>query len=151
MRELLEPPLRAACHELVKETLWQTPNPLSIRDIVDEEQINCTSEGYLRLAKIEATCLAAHGLDPNIITRIVQFLAREYAISSMKDDLIWFGWTINALVSLLVAIHGASSDSLSLLRDLEDIARARQGVANGSLGSWKKTNTDGQNRPGRSQ
>jgi len=126
MKDLHENALRTACRAVVQETLWQNPDPRSVRDIVDEDQIARTLEGYFFLARQEADCLAGHNLDPNIVTRAVLFLAEEYAISPMKDDLLWFGWTLNALVSLVIATRVTSRGSPAFLSDLKQMIPIHQ-------------------------
>lgn len=82
--------LREACRTVVKATLWQTPEPRDISDIIDSDQIERTVEAYYLEAEQRANELAECGNDPNFMTRAVLYLAHEHAIPPMKEDTRWF-------------------------------------------------------------
>jgi len=119
--------LRAACREVAKSTLWQTPEPYDIRDIIDSDQIAATVEAYVTEATQRAQELAEEGHDPNIVTRAVVYLAHEHAIPPMKDDVHWFRDALDVLVRLVSPISHPSRAAALFLEDLDSaIRRYRQ-------------------------
>jgi len=115
--------LHAACREVAKSTLWQTPEPYDIRDIIDSDQIAGTVEAYLAEARQRAHDLAEEGYDPNIVTRAVEYLAHEHAIPPMKDDVRWFRDALDVLVRLVSPISHPRRGAELFMHDLDSAIR----------------------------
>lgn len=111
--------LRAACQEVAKSTLWQTPEPYDICDIIDSDQITRTVEAYVAEARQRAHDLAEEGHDPNIVTRAVVYLAYEHAIPPMKDDVHWFRDTLDVLVRLVSPLSHPNRAAALFMEDLD--------------------------------
>jgi hypothetical protein len=125
--------LRDACREVAKSTLWQTPEPYDIDDIIDSDQIAGTVEAYVAEAKQRAQDLAEGGHDPNIVTRAVVYLAHEHAIPPMKDDVRWFRDALDLLVRLVSPLSHPSRAAASFMEDLDAAGRRyRQEADEGS-------------------
>ncbi len=115
--------LRDACREVAKATLWQTPEPYAIGDIIDSDQIARTVEAYFAEARQRAQDLAEEGHDPNIVTRAVVYLAHEHAIPPMKDGVRWFQDALDVLVRLVSPITHPRRAAAFFMEDLEQAVR----------------------------
>jgi len=115
--------LRRACREVAKSTLWQTPEPYDINDIIGSDQIDRTIQAYFAEAEQRAADLAEANQDPNIVTRAVLYLAVEHAIPPMKDDLRWFEDSLDVLLRLVNPITFPAKDGVPFMADVEDAAR----------------------------
>ena len=111
--------LMEACRELARCTLWQTPDPYSVLDIIDEVQIGRTIAGYLAEATLQAGPILGQGSDPNVVTRAVRFLAYEVAMPPMKDDQYWFSVALTVLLALVHPTSPPSQDGAAFMADLE--------------------------------
>jgi len=118
--ELNKEALLEACKELVKYTLWQTPEPQHISDIIDTEQIKKTTQKYFEEALSHVEFIIEHKRDPNLITRAVLYLSQAHAIPPMKEDLTWFSNMLEAVIELACpnAIH--SKETAQFLYDIEE-------------------------------
>lgn len=118
--ELNKEALFEACKELVKHTLWQTPEPQDISDIIDTEQIKKTIQKYLEEALRHVEFIVEQKRDPNLITRAVLYLSQAHAIPPMKEDLTWFSNMLEAVIELACpnAIH--SKETAQFLYDIEE-------------------------------
>ena len=120
--------LRRVCEEVAKSTMWQTPAPQNVGDIISSDEIESTISGYCESAAREAELLAQAGEDPNLVISAVDYLACYHALPPMRDDQRWFR---EALFTLLVlarpSITGAEpSDHPFLEEILKGVAEARQ-------------------------
>lgn len=115
--------LREACRTVAKATLWQTPRPRDISDIIDSDQIERTFQAYYVEAEQRANELAEAGHDPNFVTRAVLYLAHEHAIPPMKEDTRWFQEALEVLVRLISPITVAEGRMSAFMRDIERAAR----------------------------
>ena len=119
--------LRAACREVAKTTLWQTPEPYDIGDIVDSDQIARTVEAYVAEARERARDLEEEGHNPNIVTRAVVYLAHEHAIPPMKDDVRWFKDSLDVLVRLVSPLNPPNRTAALFMQDLDaEVRRYRR-------------------------
>ena len=101
-------------------TLWQTPEPFDIGDIIDSDEIARTVEAYFAEARQQAEDLAEAGHDPNIVTRAVVYLAHEHAIPPMRDDVRWFRDALDVLVRLLNPLSHPIQAAALFMEDLEE-------------------------------
>ena len=120
--------LRRVCEEVAKSTMWQTPAPRNLGDIISSDEIEETIRGYFESASREAELLAQAGEDPNIVISAVDYLACYHAIPPMRDDQRWFR---EALFTLLVLARpsitgGEPSDHPFLDEVLRGVAEARR-------------------------
>ena len=121
--------LRQACREVVRHTLWQTPSPQNIDDIVDTDQIVNLAGGYFEEALVHLEYVEEQGRDPNLIVRAVAYLAQGHAIPPMREDLSWFRNRLEALIELAVPNSGYTADSIAFFADVrEGLAEAEQHV-----------------------
>jgi hypothetical protein len=127
--------LRAACKEVAKSTLWQTPEPYDIRDVIDTDQIKGTVEGYLTEARQRAHDLEEEGHDPNIVTRAVVYLAHEHALPPMKDEVGWFRDALDVLLRLVNPLSPPSRAAALFMQDLDAAARRYRQEADEGSGS----------------
>lgn len=110
--------LERACREVVRSTLWQTPNPQDIHDIVDADQIARLTAAYVEEALWHLDFVEGTGRDPNLITRAVRYLAATHAIPPMGEDLAWFHYMLQALVELACPNTGQNRESAAFLADI---------------------------------
>ena len=123
--------LREACRMVAKATLWQTPEPRDISEIIDTDQIERTVEAYYLGAEQRANELAEDGHDPNFVTRAVLYLAHEHAIPPMKEDTRWFQEALDVFVRLISPITVPDGRMTAFMRDIERAAcRYRREAAN---------------------
>ncbi len=113
--------LYEACKKVVGQTLWQTPNPQDISDIIDTDQINTTAKKYFNEALRHVEFIVEQGRDPNLITRAISYLSQSNAIPPMKEDLKWFSNMLEALIELACpnVIHD-SEETTKFLFDIEE-------------------------------
>jgi len=99
-KKLNKSALLEACEKVANQTLWQTPHPQDISDIIDFEQRNMLAQKYFEKALQHVEFITGQERDPNLITRAVVYLAYSHAIPPMKDDLSWFNDMLEALIEL---------------------------------------------------
>ena len=99
-KKLNKSALLEACEKVANQTLWQTPQPQDISDIIDFEQRNMLAQKYFEKALQHVEFITGQERDPNLITRAVVYLAYSHAIPPMKDDLSWFNDMLEALIEL---------------------------------------------------
>ena len=119
--------LYKVCEEVARTTMWVTPAPHSLQDIITSEEIKATIAGYFEGAVREAEFLTAAGEDPNLVISAIDYLAAHHAIAPMQDDQ---GWLREALHTVLVmarpAITGAEPSNHAFLDEvLQGIAEAK--------------------------
>lgn len=115
--------LRVVCQEVAQSTLWQTPEPYDIGDVIDSDQIARTVEAYVSEATQQADDLAEAGHDPNIVTRAIVYLAHEHAIAPMKDDVRWFRDALDVLIRLVNPLSPPRRPAALLMDDLDAAVR----------------------------
>ena len=116
--------LLSACKEVARATLWQTPEPFELRDIVDTDQIAATVQAYFDEAVRQADSVAEQGGDPNLVMRAVLYLAHEHAIPPMKDDVTWFEDHLDVLLRLVFPITEPAENAARFMKDVEAAAKA---------------------------
>ena len=93
--------LYEACKKVAIHTLWQTPEPYDLSDIIDTEQIEKTVQGYFKEALFYEEFVIEQNKDPNLITRAVLYLSESHAVPPMKEDLTWFKNMLEVLIELV--------------------------------------------------
>jgi hypothetical protein len=111
--------LAKACREVARVTLWQTPQPYTPADIIDTTQIENTLRGYQSEAEHQAMLITESGGDPNVVTRAVKYIAHEYAMPPVKDDVEWFRHTLDVLCQLIYPTAAPSEDGVLFMADVE--------------------------------
>ena len=115
---LNERKLEAACKQVVLATLWQSPNPRCLDDIITSEQRDSTLSAYVDVAKDQARYLPKYDEDPNVVTRAVRYLAHEHAIPPMKDNVEWFRDSLEVLIRLVLPNAEATPEAAAFMHDL---------------------------------
>lgn len=123
MKKLDERALLTACREVSRSTLWQTLKPMTIDDVIDSGQIERTVHAYFEEAKRHAAWVEEQGLDPNLVTRAVLYLAHEHAIPPMKDDVHWFRDALDVLVRLICPNSVPTREAALFMDDLKEATR----------------------------
>lgn len=108
-----------ACKKVASQTLWQTPYPQDISDIIDSEQINKTIQGYFEEALHHVEFIVEQKRDPNLITRAILYLSQSHAIPPMKEDLTWFNNALEVLIELACPNVMHSKETSQFLYDIE--------------------------------
>ncbi|MCL5772341.1 MAG: hypothetical protein M1479_08730 [Actinobacteria bacterium] len=109
-----------ACKEVAGQTLWQTPNPQDISDIIDSDQINKAIKGYFEEALHYVEFIVGQNRDPNLITRAILYLSQAHAIPPMKDDLTWFHYSLDVLIELACPNTIHPKETSQFLYDIEE-------------------------------
>ncbi len=108
-----------ACKKAADQTLWQTPSPNDISDIIDSEQVNKTTLGYYKEALFYEEFVVDQKQDPNLITRAVLYLSHSHAIPPRKEDLAWFKYMLEVLIELACPNVIHSKETSQFLFDIE--------------------------------
>ena len=125
-----------ACKKVASQTLWQTPNPIDITDIIDSEQIKQTTQKYFEEALRHVEFITEQKRDPNLITRAVLYLSESHAMPPMKEDITWFSNMLEALIELACPNVIHSGKSAEFLYDVEDgIEKIRDGSESATSGT----------------
>ncbi len=123
--------LHEACKEVVKNTLWQTPEPVDINDIIDTNQIEQTVKSYFEIAMSHVESVKEAGRNPNLITRAVRHLAQAHAIPPMKDDIEWFKERLETLIELACPNCIHTKKSIEFFKDIEQCIKDSRNDING--------------------
>ena len=89
----------AICRKMVEHTMWNTPDPQSLNDIIDSSEREYVAHKYYNAAINELEFLKAGNDDPEILIRAVQYLSR-HAIPPMHDSIHWFREGLHILLEL---------------------------------------------------
>jgi len=111
--------LMEACKKVASGTLWQTPRPHDLGDIIDSEQKKKTIQKYYDIAIDCLEYFEDSDEDPNIITQAVLYLAHSEAIPPMKDDTGWFFDMLRVLMNIIVPDTYHCEESIQFLNDLK--------------------------------
>lgn len=95
----LEERLMAICRKMVEHTMWNTPDPQSLNDIIDSSEREYVAHKYYDAAINELEFLKAGNDDPEILIRAVQYLS-WHAIPPMHDSIHWFREGLHILLEL---------------------------------------------------
>jgi hypothetical protein len=112
--------LRKACRDVADSTLWQTPKPVDISDIIDTDQIAQTTQDYFDEAMRHVEYVDHFGRDPNLVVRAVRYLAHAHAIPPMKQDLTWFRNMLEAAIELACPNSIHTPESAEFFDDIEE-------------------------------
>lgn len=108
-----------ACKKVASQTLWQTPNPRDISDIIDSDQINKTTQEYFKEALKYVDFIVEQKQDPNLIIRAILYLSQSHAIPPMKKDLVWFENMLEVLIELACPNVEHLKETSQFLYDIE--------------------------------
>ena len=112
--------LYEACKKVANSTLWQTPKPHDLSDIIDTEQIEKAIQGYFKEALFYEEFVIEQNKDPNLITRAVLYLSESHAVPPMKEDLTWFKNMLEVLIELVCPNVVHSEEIPQFLYDIEN-------------------------------
>ena len=84
---------------MAEHTMWNTPEPQSLNDIIDSSERENVAQKYYDAAINELEFLKAGNDDPEILIRAVQYLSR-HAIPPMHDSIHWFREGLHILLEL---------------------------------------------------
>jgi hypothetical protein len=91
--------LEKACRRVADNTMWNTPNPKGMSDIITSEEVEDVVARYFKCASETANCVREVGGDPNLVVRAVDYLA-GLAIPPIKDDMRWFRESLSTIAEL---------------------------------------------------
>ena len=100
MTKLNTKALRKACEAVARNTMWVTPNPRDMDDIITSTEIEEVIVGYCEAARRVAWQLSEAKEDPNLVLSAIDYLASFHAIPPMRDDRRWFAEALYTLVVL---------------------------------------------------
>ena len=109
-----------ACKKVANNTLWQTPSPNKLSDIIDSEQKQKTIQKYFEESLNYVDFIVEQKRDPNLITRAVLYLSQSQAIPPLKDDIEWFSNILAALVELACPNVILTKETIIFLYDIEE-------------------------------
>ena len=66
--------LEDACAAVARVTLWQTPKPRDLSDIITREEIEAATQSYIAEALENVDFVVRMGRDPNLVIRAVRYL-----------------------------------------------------------------------------
>lgn len=92
--------LEQVCRSVAKITMWQTPKPSTMEDIITADDVDQVVSNYMQIAKFLSDSLKEIGEDPNIVVIAVDFLALTKADAAMRSDGEWFYESLFALLLL---------------------------------------------------
>ncbi len=120
--------LRKACEAVAQNTMWVTPRPRGMEDIITTSEIKAVIDAYCESAKKEAWLLSEAQEDPNLVLSAIDYLATFHAIPPMRDDHRWFSEALHTLIVLArPSITGADpSDHPFLDEILQGLAEAKR-------------------------
>ncbi len=129
MESLDKAALRSVCIDVAKTTMWQTPHPKNVRDIITSDEIEECVGRYFEIAIDKADLLVAAGEDPNLVICAIDYLSTFYAIPPMRDDQHWFREALSALLVLArPSITGFQPSNHPFLDEImRGIAEAKKG------------------------
>ena len=114
------------CKKVAGQTLWQTPRPINVTDIVDSEQIKQTTQKYFEEALRHVEFITEQKRDPNLITRAVLYLSEHHAIPPMKENITWFSNMLEVLIELACPNVIDSEKPAPFLYDIEEAIKESQ-------------------------
>ncbi len=128
-KRLNEKALKRACLQVADNVLWEKgPRPI--------EPIQNLAEKFFEIAKEKEKYLVDGGRDPNMLTRIVRYLAYQHAIPPMRDDIWWFYQSLHILVNLVDPISPPRRIDDQLYSEIQEgVAEARSSFARKSKSS----------------
>jgi hypothetical protein len=116
------------CQAVAASTMWVTPRPQGIEDIITTSEIKAVVDAYYESAKREAWLLEEAQEDPNLVLSAINYLAAFHAIPPMRDDHRWFSEALHTLLVLArPSITGADpSDHPFLDEILQGLAESKR-------------------------
>ena len=112
--------LLKACKKVANNTLWQTPSPNNLSDIIDSDQKQKTIQKYFEESLNYVDFIVEQKRDPNLITRAVLYLSQSQAIPPMKDDIEWFNNMLAALVEIACPNVKLTKETIVFFYDIEE-------------------------------
>jgi hypothetical protein len=92
--------LEAACRRVSQGTISIADTPENLDDIVTTQEIEELIEGYMHFATAMAESVELNGGDPNLIIRLVDYMAYRVAIPAFGQDVLWFRNCLGVLAEL---------------------------------------------------
>ena len=100
-------------------TIAITDAPENLDDIVTSQEIEEMIEGYLHFATAFAESVELNEGDPNLIVRLVDYIAYRIATPAYGQDVLWFRNVLGALAELACpGMWGMPPDDYPALADL---------------------------------
>lgn len=91
--------LEKACRRVADSTMWNTPNPKGISDIITSAEVEEVVARYFKFASATAKDVREVGGDPNLVVRAVDYLA-GLAVPPIRDDMRWFRESLRTITEL---------------------------------------------------
>lgn len=91
--------LMIECRKIAEHTMWNTPTPKSLNDIIDSSERETVAQKYYDAAINELEYIKAGNDDPEILIRAVKYLI-VHAIPPMRDSTNWFREGLHILIEL---------------------------------------------------
>ncbi|MEY4939188.1 MAG: hypothetical protein RIQ93_923, partial [Verrucomicrobiota bacterium] len=82
--------LATACRRVSEATVSIPDAPETLEDIVTTKEIEELRAGYMHFATGLAEAVEFHGGDPNLIVRLVNYIAHRIATPAYGQDVLWF-------------------------------------------------------------
>ena len=89
------------------------------RNSVDETIAKASVELYMDIALRYEAYLIDQGRDPNIITRVVNYVAHKHVIPPMEGNVESFSTALEVLMELVCPNSAVSSDQEQFFKDIE--------------------------------
>ncbi len=111
--------LEAACRRVSQATIAIADAPENLDDIVTTQEIEEMIEGYMHFATAFAESVEMNDGDPNLIVRLVDYIAYRIATPAYGQDVLWFRNVLGALAELACpGMWGMPPDNYPALADL---------------------------------
>lgn len=107
--------LMGECRRIVEHTMWNTPHPKSLDDIIDSSEREAVAQKYYDTAINELEFIKAGNDDPEILIRAVQYL-NVHAIPPMRDSTHWFREGLHILLELACPSSGGGAQIFEDIR-----------------------------------
>jgi hypothetical protein len=112
----------AECRLIAENTMWNTPTPRGIEDIIDADEREKVAQTYFQEAVKEIAYVQGCGQDPEIVLRAVSYLS-IHAIPPQRESTSWFREGLHTLLVLACPFAGVPPGGQPFF---EDIRRGMQ-------------------------
>ena len=92
------------CRRIAESTMWNSPHPESIDDIVDSDEREAVAQAYYKAA-IEQLNYIGDRRDPEILLRAVRYLS-VHAMPPLRDSVAWFREGLRTLLVIACPFTG---------------------------------------------
>jgi hypothetical protein len=120
-RSIDEGALMEACYETASRTTFDSePESSKLKQVADK---------FFEIAKQYVGAVPKAG-DHNVVVRSVRYMADVHAFSLVRDDAVWFRYTLEVLIELAYPGEVRTPEAAEFLTDIEDgLSRARKKTA----------------------